>query len=161
ALIGTSKIARDITEHERALKSLAEKMNEQAALYEFSNRLFYAASAEDIYAAALDAITCALRCDRASILLLDDSGIMRFVAWRGLSDDYRAAVEKHSPWTRETRDPQPITVCDIDNADLELSLRATVKTEGINALASIPLVVNREIIGKFMAYHATTHSFAT
>ena len=33
----------------------------------------------------------ALPCQRASILLFDESGVMRFVAWRGLSDAYRRA----------------------------------------------------------------------
>src|SRR5262249_1451909 len=140
-IIGASKIARDITEHEHALKSLADKMDEQTALYEFTDKLFRASSAEDIYTAALDAILRALRCDRASILLFNDRGVMTFVAWRGLSEAYRAAVEGHSPWTRESQDPQPIAIADIDDADLEPSLRATVRAEGIGALAFIPLVV--------------------
>ena len=29
-----------------------------------------------------------LDCTRASVLLFDDTGIMRFAAWRGLSDAY-------------------------------------------------------------------------
>ena len=107
-IIGASKIARDITDHERAVKSLAKRMTEQAALYRFTDQLFRAASADDIYAAALDAIVRALGCDRASILLFDETGIMKFVAWRGLSEQYRRAVEGHSPWTRDTKDPQPI-----------------------------------------------------
>ena len=32
---------------------------------------------------------------------------MRFKAWRGLSDAYRATTEGHSPWTAETIDPEP------------------------------------------------------
>ena len=62
-------------------------MTEQAALYRFTDQLFRAASADDIYAAALDAISRSLSCDRASILLFDETGIMKFVAWRGLSDN--------------------------------------------------------------------------
>jgi GAF domain-containing protein len=84
--VGASKIARDITERKRA-------DNAQAALYDFTDRLFRAGSAEDVYEAALDAITRALGCERASILLFDDAGVMKFVAWRGLSDRYRRAVE--------------------------------------------------------------------
>jgi PAS domain S-box-containing protein len=159
-IIGASKIARDITEHENALKLLADKMAEQAALYEFTDRLFRASSAEDVYKAGLDAILRALSCDRASILLFNDRDVMGFVAWRGLSDGYRAAVEGHSPWTRETRDPQPIAIADIDEADLEPSLKATVKAEGIAALAFIPLVAQGELVGKFMTYYTTPHDFS-
>jgi hypothetical protein len=32
------------------------------------------------------------------MLFDDDAGVMRFAAWRGLSDAYRRAVEGHSAW---------------------------------------------------------------
>jgi PAS domain S-box-containing protein len=137
-IIGASKIARDITERKRIEVALAKRADEQAALYEFTDRLFRAASRNEVYDAALDAIVRALGCDRASILIFDDLGVMSFVAWRGLSDVYRKAVEGHSPWTRDTRDPQPITIDDIEAAELDASLKATVKAEGIGALAFIP-----------------------
>jgi PAS domain S-box-containing protein len=57
-----------------------------------------------VYDAALDAIDSALGCERAAILLFDESGVMRFVVWRALSDGYRRAVDGHSPWTRDTKD---------------------------------------------------------
>jgi PAS domain S-box-containing protein len=157
--IGASKIARDITERKRVEAALAKRADEQAALYQFTDRLFRATSRDDVYDAALDAIVRALGCDRASILMFDDAGVMRFVAWRGLSDCYRKAVEGHSPWTRDTRDPQPIAIDDIDGAELDASLKATVKAEGIRALAFIPLTARGELIGKFMAYHPVPHVF--
>jgi PAS domain S-box-containing protein len=106
-IIGACKIARDMTERKRAEEALAKRADEQAALYEFTDRLFRAGSVVDIYEAALDFIVRALECERASILLFDDSGGMKFVAWRGLSDRYRQTVEGHSPWTRETKTPSP------------------------------------------------------
>jgi PAS domain S-box-containing protein len=152
-IIAASKIARDITERRRA-------EDQQAALYEFTDRLFRAGSDQDIREAALDAIVRALGCERASILLFDASGTMRFVAWRGLSDAYRRAVEGHSPWTRTTKDPQPIAIGDIDAADLDASLKATVKAEGIGALAFIPLTDKGQLVGKFMTYYKTAHAFS-
>lgn len=53
----------------------------------------------DIYEPAIDAVIAATQADRASLLLFDEDGIMRFKAWRSLSDGYRKAVEGHSPWT--------------------------------------------------------------
>ena len=64
-------------------------------LYRLIDRLYRAETPNDVYEAALDAITGALGCTRASVLLFDDTGIMRFAAWRGLSDAYRRAVEGH------------------------------------------------------------------
>jgi PAS domain S-box-containing protein len=153
-VVGASKIGRDITLRKRAEAS-------QAALHQFTDRLFRASSVDDVYAAALDAIVRALGCDRASILMFDHTGIMKFVAWRGLSDSYRLAVEGHSPWTRETRDPQPISIGDIHIADLNPALKATVQAEGIAALAFIPLIARGELIGKFMSYYPAPHAFTT
>ena len=139
--------------------SAAECLSEHAALHKYTDRLYRAESEADVYNAALDAIREVLGCDRASILLFDASGVMKFVAWRGLSDGYRQAVEGHSPWTREATDPQPICVPDIDSADIDDALKATVKAEGIGALAFIPLVEQGELVGKFMTYYAASHAF--
>lgn len=159
-IIGASKIARDITGRKRTEAVLARRAEEQAALYEFTDRLFRARGVDEVYEAALDAILRALGCHRASILLFDGSGVMRFVAWRGLSQGYRNAVEGHSPWSRDTRNAEPIAVDDIDAAALDAALKATVRAEGIGALAFIPLTARGELIGKFMTYYATPHDFA-
>jgi two-component sensor histidine kinase len=74
------------------------------------------------------------------------------VAWRGLSDAYRQAVDGHSPWTPESVDPAPIHISDIDTADLSEDLRNTIRTEGIRSLAFIPLLSKGRVIGKFMSY---------
>jgi two-component sensor histidine kinase len=134
-------------------------MEEQAALYRLTDRLHRAKSLEDVYDAALDAILRALPCQRASILLFDDSEVMRFVAWHGLSDGYRRATDGHSPWTAQAQDPQPICVDDVDKADFAESLQATIQAEGIRALAFVPLVANGRLIGKFMSYYDAPHAF--
>ena len=68
---------------------------------------------EEIYEAALDALRAGLGVERASILLFDADGVMRFKAYRGLSDAYRRAVEGHTPWQPDSQDPQPIWVSDV------------------------------------------------
>jgi len=159
ALTGGVNMLVDITDRKRDEEALARHRDEQSALYRFTDSLFRAGSPRDVYVAAMDAIERALYCERASILLFDASGVMRFVAWRGLSDDYRRAVEGHSPWAREEKDPQPIAIEDVSSADIPESLKATVKAEGIGALAFIPLLANGELIGKFMTYYDEPHAF--
>jgi two-component sensor histidine kinase len=134
-------------------------MEEQAALYRITDSLHRAQSLTDIYDSVLDAILCALPCHRASILLFDEAGVMRFVAWRGLSDAYRRAVDGHSPWTPDTTDAQPIWIDDVESANLAEPLRATIKAEGIGALAFVPLVTGGKLVGKFMSYYDTFHVF--
>jgi two-component sensor histidine kinase len=68
-------------------------------------------------------------------------------------------VEGHSPWTQESKDPQPLTVDDIETAELEPKLKATVKAEGISAIAFIPLTVQGRLAGKFMTYYGAPHAF--
>jgi PAS domain S-box-containing protein len=139
---------------------LAQEREQQVALHRYTDRLYRADSRQAVHDAALDAITGALRCERAAILLFDEPGVMRFVAWRGLSDGYRRAVDGHSPWTRDAKDPQPICIEDIGRAELPDPLKATVKAEGIGALAFIPLMVKGELVGKFMTYYKAPHVFS-
>ena len=62
---------------------------------------------EDIYEAALDAVRSALGATRASISLFDADRVIRYKAWRGLSDRYRHATEGHSAWSADTPKPIP------------------------------------------------------
>jgi PAS domain S-box-containing protein len=160
-IAGMSKIARDITERRNAVRALAQRAEEQKALYEFTNRLYRAESLPAVYEAALDAILSALRCNRASIQRFDERGVMRFVAWRGLSEDYRRAVEGHSPWSRGKANPEPVCLADAAGADFPAALKEVIAREGIGALAFIPIVANGKLAGKFMAYYEAPHSFAT
>ena len=99
---------------------------------------------DDVYNAALDAILDALRCDRASILLFDDAGVMRFAGWRDLSEGYRKAIEGHSPWKPDEKYPEPICLNDVDVAEIDDSLKAVVKDEGLGALGFYPARLPRE-----------------
>ncbi len=158
-IVGASKIARDITARKRTEAILARRAEEQAALYQFTDKLYRAASLTDIYEAALDAIACALHCRRASILRGDEDGTMRFVAWRGLSDDYRRAAEGHSPWAADDTNPVPVLVADVDRTKLAETLKAVITQEGIRAFACIPLMAHGRLIGKFMTYYETPRAF--
>jgi PAS domain S-box-containing protein len=137
----------------------ADQASEIATLYTLTDRLYRARSVEDVYAAALDAIVGILGCKRASILLFDAAGVMRFVAWRGLSADYRERLNGHTPWSPGERDPQPIFVSNIDDTNESAEVKATIKKEGIRALAFIPLMARGGCVGKFMTYYEAPRPF--
>lgn len=158
-ILGASKIARDITERKRAEAIVARRADEQAALYRFTDRLYRATSLNEIYQAALDAIMAALHCSRASILRSDTDGVMRFAAWRGLSDSYRNAVEGHSPWQAGETNPEPVCLPDVAGAELGPPIGAAVTREGIGALAFIPLMAEGRLVGKFMTYYDAPREF--
>jgi PAS domain S-box-containing protein len=132
---------------------------QQRALYQFSQLQYIATNADEMHDAALDAILLAMDCQRASILLFDKDTVMRFVAWRGLSERYRKGVEGHSPWKPDAKNPKPVWINDVDIADIPKPLKSTIRSEGIRATAFIPLVSSRKLIGKFMIYYDAPHVF--
>jgi PAS domain S-box-containing protein len=154
------RVQHDITDRKHAEQALARRRDEQTVLSEFSGQLQHVGSVRRLYDLALDAVMRALGCQRAAILLFDGADVMRFAAWRGLSDGYRRAVEGHSPWTRDEKNPQPVYFEDIENSDLSDALKETIASEGIGAIAFIPIQESDQLIGKFMAYYNAPHRFS-
>ena len=150
-IIGASKIARDIS---------GRKHNErqQRALFELVATMNATPTIDEICNAALGAITQCYNADRASILLVDAKGLMRFKAWHGLSDEYRQAVEGHSPW-KNGETPELIFINDLADADLDEGLKMTIEKEGIRSLAFIPITYEKRLLGKFMIYFNAPHAF--
>lgn len=114
---------------------------------------------ETIYQQALVSLKKATGVERASILLFDPDGVMRFKAWLGLSDKYRKAVEGHTPWSQEDVNPAPIVTYDIFE-DKELTPYYPVfSAEDMRGLAFIPLLYRTRVIGKFMLYSRVPYHF--
>jgi signal transduction histidine kinase/ActR/RegA family two-component response regulator len=129
------------------------------AVSRLTDALGRANTLDAVYEAALDALQQSLGVRRASILLFDANGVMSFVAWRGLSDAYRTAVNGHTPWTPDSPDREPVTIPDAFAEASLASYRPLFEAEGIRALGFFPLVHRDRIIGKFMLYHEAPHDF--
>jgi PAS domain S-box-containing protein len=151
-IVGTS---RDVTEREE----LRGRIAELDALYRVAEAVERATTLEELLSEAIDALIEATAADRASVLLFDDDNVMRFRAWRGLSDAYRAATDGHAPWTADAVDPQPVLIPDVAEAGFDEQLERAVRAEGIGALAFVPLVQAGRLLGKFMLYHDAPHSW--
>src|SRR5438270_680402 len=104
-LLGT---ARDVTEREE----LRSRLRDLDAVYRFADAVAGASALEEVLEVALDSLLEATGADRASVLLSDHEDVMRFRAWRGLSDEYRAATDGHSAWEPGEESPQPVLVED-------------------------------------------------
>jgi PAS domain S-box-containing protein len=144
-------VCTNITKRKQAERRLQQ-------IYCLTASLTAASSAQEVYELAMDALQASLGADRTSVLLFDPDGVMRFKAWRGLSDEYRQAVEGHSPWKPGEKNPQPFGMDRIDPEALG-PLAATIRKEGIGALAFIPLLAGDRLIGKFMVYYNQEHRF--
>jgi signal transduction histidine kinase len=129
------------------------------ALYRVADLVAHVREPEEMYEPAVDAMIAATGADRASLLLFDAAGAMRFKASRGLSERYRKAVDGHSPWTSDSKDPSPIVVPDVAADDTLGPLRDTILAEGIRSLGFIPLGRPGRLLGKFMVYYDQPHDY--
>ncbi len=130
-----------------------------STLGEMATAMSRARSVSGICQEALAAVARIAGTNRASVLLFDPEGVMRFVAWRGLSDGYRAAVEGHTPWSPGQDAPTPILIPDARRDESLGAYQEKILAEGICALGFIPLVTGGGTIGKFMVYHDAPHQF--
>jgi signal transduction histidine kinase len=133
--------------------------DETEALLRLTEHANRASTVEEIHEPALDAVCKLVGIERASIRLLDDAGEMQFVAWRGLSEAYRAVLVDHSPWDRAAVDARPLVIEDVLAAPDLAGYGASFVAEGVRALGFIPLVHGGELLGKFTLYGATPRRF--
>ncbi len=138
-----------------------ERVEQLAVLYDLASSVGRAGELDAIYRAAFLAIDRGLQAERASILLFDPDGVIRFRSWAGLSDEYRAATEGHSPWRPDHPNPTPVLVEDVLQDDSLAALSEVITREGIRALGFFPLVSYGRLLGKFMVYYPDPHSFST
>ncbi|HEV2123502.1 MAG TPA: GAF domain-containing protein, partial [Chloroflexota bacterium] len=149
--------AHQVAEH----TTEASHLSQLQALHALSDAVGCAQTLEAIYEHALDCLFRTLAVDRASILIADSNGVMRFRAWRDLSDDYRRFADGHSPWAPDHPNPQPVLVPDVSTDPSLETLRDRILGEGIRALAFIPLLSRGVLLGKFMLYYNQPHTFTT
>ncbi|HYE65170.1 MAG TPA: PAS domain S-box protein [Pyrinomonadaceae bacterium] len=141
-------------------RSIAQGFEQLQNIYQLSEAVSRTNTIEEIYSEALNSLQRMLGAHRASVLLFDQDGAMRFKAWRGLSDGYRKAVEGHSPWSPDALNPQPILVSDVKDEPALDALREVIMGEGIRALGFIPLLQQGRLLGKFMIYYDVPHLFS-
>ena len=152
-MLGT---ARDVSEREE----LRSRLRDLDAVYRFADAVAGAPALDEVLEAALDALLEATGADRASVLLADEEGVLRFRAWRGLSDRYRAYTEGRTPWPADVSDPQPVLVEDVAGAGYEPALERVMRKEGVAALAFVPLVRGGRQLGRFVLYRDAPHDWS-
>ena len=145
---------------DRAFEAERAQRTENEVLFRVTDATSRAGSLDEIYQAALDALGSGLSLSRAAVLVFDADGVMRFKAWKGLSEKYRTAVEGHSPWKADEKNPSAILVPDV-RADPSLAAYLpSFEQEQIRALAFFPLFSNGLLLGKFMLYYGEPHRFS-
>jgi PAS domain S-box-containing protein len=140
-----SVFARDIAERKTA------ELSQQSAL-RLSTRLARASSVEEAARAVNDSLENMTGLSRTAILLFDQSAVCRFVGWRGISREYRQAVDGHCPWRMDQGEADPIVVQDVETDEAWADYRDLFRREKIRSLAFVPVRTEEGVVGKLMLY---------
>jgi K+-sensing histidine kinase KdpD len=150
-----------ISGQKRAARDHQSKFGQLELLFELASALSRAREPHEIYSAAVHGLAQVLAADRAAVLIFDPDDVLRFKEWVGLSEEYRAAVEGHTPWKRGSVEAQPIAVSDAMQDASISTYRQVHAKEGIRAVAFIPMMGSGGLIGKFVLYYSAQHEFQT
>lgn len=149
----------DISNEKIKTESLKSSYEIQKSIFELSEGLKLADTFEKIFKTSFYFIKKILNADRASILLKDSQGIMRFKAWDNLSEEYRNKVEGHSPWHPDEKNPQPFLIENVKKDKSLKKLKEYILKEKIQSLGFYPLYFEGELIGKLMVYFSSPQKF--
>ncbi len=157
---GILSIARDITEKVLAERDARKQFKELKNIHKLTKAIISSVKLESTFELVFDILEDSMNIKRASILMFDDQDVMRFIAWRGISETYRHAVDGHSPWTPEHKNPEPVIIADVDTDQTMPEYREIFKKENIQALVFVPLTFNEHVIGKVMLYAKSSYDFS-
>jgi PAS domain S-box-containing protein len=124
-----------------------------------SGALARAHTSAEVCQAAVEYVHDQLVLERCAVRTFDDQGVLRFRAWRGISDQFRQSVESFADWTPDVRDPEPVIVLDVATEPLLGDRRIPVLAEGIRRMALLPLHARGRLIGKLLLYGGESDAF--
>jgi PAS domain S-box-containing protein len=125
---------------------------EQTAALALATGLARSSDARQAARAVNDALGETTGFSRTAVLLYEEDGVCRFVGWRGLSVEYRRAVEGYCPWKQGEPDAVPMIVNDVQADPSLTNFRSLFRQDGISALAFVPIQTEKGVIGMLMLY---------
>lgn len=136
----------------RTRAEVEARQAEMALLYRLMEAVNRSQSLEDVFGPALDAVTAGLRVERAAIMLPDADGVMRFRAWRSVSETHRQVVEARSPRTALEVEPAPLLIEDVEKDHMVRAFLPLLRRENIRSMGMFPLAHRNRWVGKLMIY---------
>jgi PAS domain S-box-containing protein len=130
-------------------------------LHRFAQVAVGAKGVDAVCEAALAVVQAALGVTRSAILTLDQEGVMRVRATRGLSDAHRSALEGYSPWRTDDSHAAPLLVPDVGRDERVAALAPIFEREGVRAAAMFPLVAEGRLLGTLGVLHSELHEHTT
>jgi PAS domain S-box-containing protein len=155
-----ARLASAAIESARLNRDLRRHADELDAIFSLAGAVASAATLDEVFDAALDALERALAVTRGSVVLFDAAGAIHFSAWRGLSDSYRSSIEGSTPWKGHASDTEPLLVGDVLLDDEVADLHDAFRREGIRSMLLVPLVHAGSILGRFVLYADRPDAFS-
>ena len=164
AVIGASKIARDISERKRSEKLLATEVEALAKLNELSSRLWRSRALNEGLDEMLAAVMQLLSADKGNIQLLDrERQVLTIVAHKGFQREFlhffrEVSAAHDSACGRALRHGERAIIEDIElDRDYE-PLRPVARAAGYRAVVSIPLIsADGTRLGVASTHFSTVH----
>ena len=140
---------------------LRRQANNLKSLYEMMAIISQTSSVDEVYDAALNSVQATMLAERASILLFDQKGVLRFKAWCGLSETYRTTAENRPIEVSNKNNPRPFPVANVRQEPALASMQDLMQQENIEAALFIPLAYQGRTLGMFTLYYDTPHKFTS
>jgi len=139
-----------------------EQLRALTRLQDLSLKLSTSLALDEALDAIIEAAMTICRADRAAVSCLDDSGHLKIMRHRGLSDDYisRRQLTRFDPSVaRLIASRQMIIIEDVDQV-AESSNYDAWKLEGIRSIVTLPLISEGEVLGVIGAGSGEVRSYS-
>ncbi len=158
AVVGTSKIARDITERRRAEEEIANLQTRLVALTAASGVLLRSPHVEDVVSAILAVARDLLPADAYAVWMREPgTGRWRIEASEGTSAAFGEAAV---PARDISQMHEPLAVPDVTALAILEDRRLALDQEGIRSMLVVPVVTNGQTTSTAVFYYRAVHHFS-
>ena len=156
AIVGASKIARNISDRKRIEAELLELQRRMMGLVVASASILGSPDVEAVLAATIDAARDVFSSDGYALWRIDERGVWRIVRSFGISEEFAARVITSSggPAAEVSRVPfaEPLICEDVATAPMVGDMRDAYEHEGIASMIVFPLLLRGERCGTMVFY---------
>ena len=146
-LLQLAHLASTAVANARLYRRVQRERDRLAAVYRLAEAVGRAASADEIFDAAFDALRDAVGAERAAILF-SHGGELWPVAARGISYAAGDVPVADAPWHPDDADAAPVVVPDVRAEPSLRPLLCALAAEGVRSLVRIPLVHGGRVTGE-------------
>ncbi|GIX49425.1 MAG: histidine kinase [Candidatus Tectimicrobiota bacterium] len=165
-----AQLEQQLHAQQRIEQALRQRVAELAALTEVGQALTASRDPQAVLELVVEHARRLLRSERAGLAVVEcegGEGVLRFVAVRGLSEDFRRRLRprhwRDGTTARAIAERRPVWSADLLNDpafELTPHTRAMVAAEGYRAVLSVPLLRGEEALGALVVYRDAAGPFA-